>query len=239
MSLARWVLGGWLALIIIVVGGFVGFTLYTHIVVGVKLRDQAALLKLPEDLIVQARATRKAAITLQGQVDVDVPFKNDALPLPLQGTYRTRISLDTLVPLHMEITYNDEIPVQTSMKIDGDTGVVFKWLPHFPLKGEVPLQLKVPVALKVPVDTKIRFKYTGPALITVNQTIHPPVDTILKTRINLDKAVDAPVTNTFAARVIPKERSLPVVLTHTLLQLPLRNLNMSVNPPQSDSGAGP
>ena len=54
--MGRWILWGWVALAVIVVGLVLGFVLYTRIVIGIGLQDQRALLHLPETLIVQTRA---------------------------------------------------------------------------------------------------------------------------------------------------------------------------------------
>ena len=60
--MGRWILWGWVALAIIVVGLVLGFMLYTRIVIGIGLQDQHALLHLPETLIVQTRAEEEAAM---------------------------------------------------------------------------------------------------------------------------------------------------------------------------------
>lgn len=224
--MGRWVLWGWVALAVIVVGLVLGFVLYTRIVIGIGLQDQHALLHLPEALIVQTRAEEEAAITLRGRVEVDVPFKHDALPLPLKGTYKANLALDTMVPLRMTIEYEDVIPIETTVAIKGDTKLISKWLPRMPIEGELPLKLDVPVSLKVPVDTRIRFVYDGPVQVGFNQTIYPPVDTTLHTAIDLDKEVSAPITNVFEARVIPDNRALPIILTETRLTLPLQDLKV-------------
>jgi hypothetical protein len=210
-----------------VVGLVLGFVLYTRIVIGIGLQDQHALLHLPEALIVQTRAEEEAAITLRGRVEVDVPFKHEALPLPLKGTYKANLALDTMVPLRMNIEYEDVIPIETTVAIKGDTKLISKWLPRMPIEGELPLKLDVPVSLKVPVDTRIRFVYDGPVQVGFDQTIYPPVDTTLHTAIDLDKEVSAPITNVFEARVIPNNRELPIILTDTRLTLPLQDLKVS------------
>ncbi len=225
--MGRWVLWGWVALAIVVVGLVLGFVLYTRIVIGIGLHDQHALLHLPEALIVQTRAEEEAAITLRGRVEVDVPFKHEALPLPLKGTYKANLALDTMVPLRMNIEYEDVIPIETTVAIKGDTKLISKWLPRMPIEGELPLKLDVPVSLKVPVDTRIRFVYDGPVQVGFDQTIYPPVDTTLHTAIDLDKEVSAPITNVFEARVIPNNRELPIILTDTRLTLPLQDLKVS------------
>ena len=225
--MGRWVLWGWVALAIVVVGLVLGFVLYTRIVIGIGLQDQHALLHLPEALIVQTRAEEEAAITLRGRVEVDVPFKHEALPLPLKGTYKANLALDTMVPLRMNIEYEDVIPIETTVAIKGDTKLISKWLPRMPIEGELPLKLDVPVSLKVPVDARIRFVYDGPVQVGFDQTIYPPVDTTLHTAIDLDKEVSAPITNVFEARVIPNNRELPIILTDTRLTLPLQDLKVS------------
>ena len=53
--MGRWILWGWVALAVIVVGLVLGFVLYTRIVIGIGLQDQRALLHLPETLIVQRK----------------------------------------------------------------------------------------------------------------------------------------------------------------------------------------
>ena len=65
--MGRWILWGWVALAVIVVGLVLGFVLYTRIVIGIGLQDQHALLHLPETLIVQTRAEEEAAIRANPQ----------------------------------------------------------------------------------------------------------------------------------------------------------------------------
>ena len=43
--MGRWVLWGWVSLAVIVAGLFLGFVLYSRIVIGVGLQEQFALLK--------------------------------------------------------------------------------------------------------------------------------------------------------------------------------------------------
>lgn len=235
MSWRRWILGGWIALLVIAAGLAIGYLLYTRIVVGISLTDQPAKLLLPKQLLVRAEATQKAAITLQGDLDVAVPFKNDGLELPLYGDYSSMLSLDTEVPLRMTIDYQAEIPVKTEIDLEGDSGIVYKWLPHLPLRGKIPLELKVPVNFSIPVDTKIRFKYEGPVDIAFHQTLRPPVNTVLHTRLTLNKDIDAPITSKMDAMLYPHDRSLDVKLINTELSLPLEDLKLTTSSPNSES----
>lgn len=230
MSWGRWILGGWIVLLIIVLGVGIGLWGYTRLVVDIRLQDQPAVLRLPPQLVVSTQAAEKADIGLQGNIKVAVPFKNPALPLRLKGAYRADLSLDTKVPLKMTIHYHGSIPVTTTVSFDSNTGIVYKWLPHFPLKGKIPVKIQIPVDLAVPVDTHIRFQYDGPVVVGFNQLVHAPVDTVLNTVLHLDKEVEAPITNTFRARLIPDNRDLPIILNDTTLKLPLRDLKLSTHP---------
>lgn len=233
--MGRWVLYGWVVLIVVLLGLVVGYLLYSRLLLSLTLEDQAALLNLPENLVVNTQAQEKADITLRGDVGVDVPFKDDALALPLKGNYRAKLSLDTQVPISMNIHYQDVIPVETTVSIAGDTSLVYGWLPKLPLRGDIPIKLMVPVDLDIPVDTAIRFVYSGPVDIGLDQTVYPPVDTVLHSRIHLDQDVSAPITNHFDARITPDDRALPIILTNSLLTLPLRKLGLFYTPPVSST----
>ena len=175
--LGRWILFGWLFLLIVVLGLVGGFLLYTRVVIGVSLTDQFALLKLPAELRVDAHTEQIAELTLLGRVAVNVPFRHEALPLPLKGQYRTNLELDTWVPLRM-----------------------------------------------VPVETMVRLQFNGQVLAAIDQVVTPSVDTELATTLDLDLDIESPVLNRFSATVIPKERSVPIILDDSVLELPLQDL---------------
>lgn len=225
--MGRVILWGWIALIAIVLGLVIGFILYSRLVVGIGLTDQLATLRLPPNLVVEAETDDLADITLQGEVAVDVPFKNDALPLPLKGDYRTIMQLDTDVPLRLMIEYEDVIPITTEAAIDTNAReIISGLLPRHPIVGNIPLEFDLPVKLRIPVDTVIRFQYTGPVLVSMDQVITPAVDTVLNTSITLNHDVSAPVLNRLRARIHPHDPDLSIILTDTVLRLPLRDLNI-------------
>ncbi|MEQ9545669.1 MAG: hypothetical protein RIK85_06660 [Marinobacter sp.] len=223
-ALGRWILYGWLFLLVLALGLVVGFLLYTRVIIGVSLTDQFALLRLPTELRVTAHTEEKAELTLLGQVDVKVPFRHEALPLPLKGQYRTQLELDTMVPLRMEIRYRDTLTVETKLDVSADTGMIYSWLPELPVKGVLPVRFDLPVDMVVPVDTMVRLQYNGEVLAAIDQVVRPSVDTELMTSLNLNLDIESPVKNRFSAIITPEKRAVPIILDDSVLKLPLQDL---------------
>lgn len=223
-TLGRWILFGWLFLLIVVLGLAGGFLLYTRVVIGVSLTDQFALLKLPAELRVDAHTEQIAELTLLGRVAVNVPFRHEALPLPLKGQYRTNLELDTWVPLRMDIRYRDTLMVETGLDVSADTGMIYSWLPELPVRGVLPVRFELPVDILVPVETMVRLQFSGQVLAAIDQVVTPSVDTKLTTTLDLDLDIESPVLNRFSATVIPQERSVPIILDDSVLELPLQDL---------------
>lgn len=223
-ALGRWILYGWLFVLILALGLVGGFLLYTRVIIGVSLTDQFALLRLPSELRVDAHTEENAELTLLGRVDVQVPFRHDALPLPLKGQYRTNLDLDTQIPLRMEIRYRDTLTVETDLDVSANTGMIYSWLPELPVRGVLPVRFDLPVDIVVPVDTMVRLQYSGEVLASIDQVVRPSVDTELATSLNLDLDIESPVKNRFSAIVIPDKRSVPIILDDSVLELPLQDL---------------
>ncbi|WP_410210830.1 hypothetical protein [Aquirhabdus sp.] len=226
--MGRIVLIGWAALAIIVIGLFLGFQLYTHILAGLTLSDQPGFLQLPKSITGTASATNDIAIKLKGRIDAEVPVKQD-LQLPLHGVYQANISLDTHVPLRFTINYKGDVDVHAYADIVGTTELVTQrhwYLPTFPLKARVPLDFKLPISLSVPVDTQIRFVYNGPLTLKLNQTLTSPIDTVLRTYLMVDRNVSTPILASFGMRFYPPQTPLPVLVKYADLKLPLSSLRI-------------
>ncbi|MDX1757770.1 MAG: hypothetical protein R3175_17065 [Marinobacter sp.] len=223
---ARWILIGWIVLAAASLGLIAGFMLYTRVVIGVELRDQPALLRLPPALQVTAHSEDRAQVTLQGDVAVAVPVEQQTLTLPLRGRYRAHLSLDTLIPLTLSVPYSDTVVVDTELTIGADTSMIYGWLPELPVRGVLPVRFELPVQLTIPIETQVRLQYEGPVSFTVDQVLRPTLDATLHTALSLDHDVSTPVTNRFGARVVPDDRSVPVILNDSNLTLPLRQLRL-------------
>lgn len=225
--MARIILAGWGAVVLVVIGGVLGFFFYTHFVLGLTLADQRGTLILPAHIKATVKTTREVAIGLNGRVAAEVPVKQ-TLAVSLHGRYKANLNLRARTPLKFTIDYRGEIPVHASAVVQGTTDLVIhsKLVPKFPLKIKVPLDFKLPVHLVVPVDTMFDLDYRGPVFISFNQTVRAPVDAVLHTHLNLDKIVNTPITSAFGMVLEMPHTPLPMVINHAQLALPLSTLRL-------------
>lgn len=221
-----WVQGAGL-LLLVLIGGVAGFLLYTRLILGIGLRNQPALLQLPPEIMVNARATHKLPIRLRGTLDAAVPIRQ-TIALPLAGTYAADVVMDAKVPLRFNIRYQGQVPVRAYADVNGTTDLVFKsvLIPKFKLKVRVPLDFILPVKLDIPVDTELAVNYRGPVQLTLDQTVAVPVDTVLHTRLKLDRDVEAPILANFNMRVRPPAAPLSVRVLKADLGVALRGLRL-------------
>jgi len=213
---------------LLVAFGFVGFWIYSYLVVGLTIRDQPGLITLPPKFIAQAQATNNVTINLDGYIDAVVPFKQ-TLDLPIEGDYTADIDLDTVVPIKFTIEYNGVIPVDTFADIKGRTDFVYqniKRLRNVAFAGRVPLKFEQPVKFVVPIDTQLRVKFHGPIGLKLNQTIKAPVDTVLHTRIKAQREVTTPILARFGLDVTSPTEAIPVIIQHSDLKLQVNTLRL-------------
>jgi hypothetical protein len=114
--------------------------------------------------------------------------------------------------------------LETDLAVSADTGMIYSWLPELPVKGVLPVRFALPVDILVPVETMVRLQFSGRVLAAIDQVVTPSVDTKLTTTLDLDLDIESPVLNGFSATVIPKERSVPIILDDSVLELPLQDL---------------
>lgn len=214
---------------LLVGAGVVGFWVYSWLVVGLTITDQPGLITLPPTFTARARASRDVTINLDGFIDAAVPFKQ-TLNLPIEGDYTADIQLDTVVPVKFTIEYRGVIPVDTFADIKGRTDFVYqnvKRLRNVAFAGRVPLQFEQPVKFVVPIDTTIRVRFRGPIALKLDQTIKAPVDTVLNTRIRVEREVTTPILTTFGLDVTAPAQPIPVIIQHADLRLKADTLRLS------------
>ncbi|MGH8540146.1 MAG: hypothetical protein ACRETW_06540 [Stenotrophobium sp.] len=214
--------------VLIAGGGWLGFWLYAHLIVGLTLTDQPGMVLFQPEAFANTKATNRIKIGLDGYIDATVPFKQ-TLELPVKGTYDADIVLDTTVPIQMVITYKGAVPVDTIADIHGVTDFTYrkiKRLRDVAFEVKLPLKFEQPVSFVVPVNTKIHFVYRGPVRLALDQTIAAPVDTVLKTRLKVAREVTAPVLASFGLRVHMPATPVPVIIKHADLGLRVKTLRL-------------
>ncbi len=222
------VVTGWVMILLAVLGGFLGFMLYAQFVLRLTIHDQPAEVVLPPTVTTIATASNKVDLQLNGRIDAQVPLKQ-TLNIPLIGDYHADLKLDTYVPLKFEIKYQGEVPVKAAIDIVGTTELVTQkhwYLPTFPLKVHVPLDFMLPVNMTVPVDTKLHLVYNGPMVARFNQTVHAPVNTVLKTHIMVNREITTPILASFGLRLHSPTTPVPVIIKDSDIKVSLSSLRL-------------
>src|SRR3989344_4917779 len=83
----------------------------TALAARVVLREQQALVRLPQELSVQASLTRKVVVNVDQVLPVRVPIQQD-ISIPLQDPIPVQVSIDTVVPVNLTV------PVKHVFKLD-------------------------------------------------------------------------------------------------------------------------
>ncbi len=227
----RWGLALALAcVLLVVVGGALGFLAYARLALGLSLQHQAVLLGLPPEILVKVKALNQVRVRLDGEVSASMPLRQ-TFTLPMHGSYAAEAAFDAEIPLHTVLHYRGVVPVATTVDLAGSTGLVVdkSWLPKFPLRAKVPLRFDFPVDLVVPLDTRMRLSYRGPVRFRLDQSLAVPVDTVINTRFHLARDAEAPVRTAFRLRARPPA-TLPVVIEQAALNVPLSAVRLQHQP---------
>ena len=220
-------LAGGLALVA-VVGGFAAGALVARVRLGLVLSDQPASLRLTEPLRVRAEVTTPLRITLDGIISAVVPFRQ-RVALPLRGRYRTDFEVDTEFPIRFEVVYEGTLPIDTMAAIEAKTDFNYndaKYLRNLAFAAKLPMKLEVPIVLRVPVDQPLRFRYRGPLVVELDQTVEVPIDTTIPAEIRVAKDFVTPVTSVVRLEVAPPEARIPITIDRADLRLPLATLRL-------------
>lgn len=218
----------WLAglLSLAFLGGMLGFAIFSKWFLGVRLSNQTAIAQLPPTIHANVAATNTFDVDLMGDVFAKIPFKQD-VKVPLRGKYLADIQMNTQIPIHFMMTYKDTVKVHTFVDINTNSGIVFPYLPRFPMTLHVPLDLDLPININVPVDSSLHFNYAGAMMVTLNQDVKAPIDTILNTRLPINRNVSVPLLASFNMDVYPAQLLVPMKVNSANLAIPLNGLQFA------------
>ncbi len=219
-----------------VIGGAIaGWWVFRNVDARLMLRDQPAIIVLPEPLSVSADVLNDLSIEIDTAITTTVPV-DQRISIPVEETLRVNASFDSEIPIKMNVPVKDYIvidqllDVNTVVKADllGDTH-------DLPLRGKIPVKARVPVNLNIPVDQMVHLKFTAPVEAKLKQALDVPLKADIAATIPIRSKMDVPVKSALQARItVPDPAS--VVITEADLRLPLRTLRLNT---ASDDAATP
>jgi hypothetical protein len=227
-----WVLSGLAVggLGVIAIGAFAAYYLFTSLYLGIALKDQPGSIYLPVEFDAIANVTNNMDIIMDGIIEAQVPFKQ-TLNLPLKGRYTAEVEIDAPVPVKFDVVYDGTIPVDTIADITARADFNFqdvKTYRELELKAKLPMKMALPVQLTAPVDTIIDFKYKGPLIMGLDQTIQADVDTTLNTQLKVKQTVSTPVTAAIPLHVYAPHKPINVILNAPDLKVDIDSLRLEL-----------
>lgn len=227
-----WPLFGAGVMAAVIAGGLFGYWAFMNVVAHLLLTDQPLMLRLPPQSDIVMRTDNRIDVLMKGTIYAQVPLRQ-TLDLPVRGTYDTIVNIDTRVPLDTVITYEGIIPVDSIAQIEARAPVNFQNVKKFKnlhFKAALPLKLRLPVKLVVPVKQDILLEYHGPLRITLDHVIRAPVDTVLKTALQVDQAFNVPITTSLPVRLTLPQHPVRTTIVTSDLNLDLATLRLERRP---------
>jgi hypothetical protein len=234
----RWPLIGTGLVGLVIVGGLLGYWVFMNIAARLVLSDQPMTIRLPEQADIVLSSQNKIDVLMKGTIYAQVPLKQ-TLDLPINGDYRTEVEIDTQVPLETIITYEGIIPIDTMADIEAKAPASFQNVKKFKnlhFKAKLPMKMQLPVKLVVPVKQIIPLRYRGPLLVRIDHVIRTPVDTVLKTALNVNQEFSVPITSSLPVRLDLPQSPVKSTIVHSDLNLDLSTLRLERKP---EAGAAP
>ncbi len=189
------------------------------------VRNQSAIVRLPQPIQAKARIANDLDILVRGEVQSQVPI-NQVIEVPIQDTLHTIISFDHAVPVKMDVPLNVTIPLDQILHVDSTVQVkVLGQQLSLPIRGDIPVKAQIPLKLNVPVDQQVHLKFVAPADATLKQTLKIPLKTSIDARIPIQGAMQVPVKSDLEAQVIISQ-PIPAVISHSDLTIPLSQLGL-------------
>lgn len=241
-----WLMLGAGGLAVVGFGAFAGFWLLMRLSFGLTVSNQPMAVTLPERFDITAQIAEELDILMSGVIHAQVPFQQE-LTLPLQGRYRSDITMNAQVPVQFDVVYDGIIPVDTVADIQIRTDFNYmgaKTLRNLDIRAKLPMQFGLPVKLTAPVDDVIDLRYEGPLIMNLDQTITTEVDTVINTQLNVHERVSAPVIARIPMRTIGPAQPLRTTIVHMPISGLVRYIGLSVTdnperPQRNDSVWGP
>jgi|TARA_R110001583_G_scaffold25657_3_gene92753 hypothetical protein len=227
IALARIIIGGWILVVLAIISSVLGFVVYSNVVMGISLKQQASLIRFDSPLTFNTDINSNISFRLLGDIPISVPLNNLRLPFHIDGHYQVQLDIDTKIPLNLTAEFSDTILVETDLEVAAGTELVSAWLPNLSVRGTIPIRFELPVAFTVPVNTSLPLSYHGPISFYIKKTITPNIQQTITTSMHLDQLISAPITNTFHGSMHAQEASIPITFDNVLVDIPLEDIKYS------------
>lgn len=207
-----------------------GYWAWTRLAARVLLQEQRAQVELPAELAVRAAVGGLVEVKLDQSWPVRVPVRQ-TFQIPLTDPIALQASIDTVVPLAVDVAVEHTLQVDQVIAIDAKVATRFMGMPlTVPIKGQVPVKAAVPISLVIPVRKQVPLSLTVPATVRLAEPIEARVDTVVETRVPLRETLRVPVTAPVAATLTFPQQVTEAGLKLIDFELPLDAIRLVPRP---------
>lgn len=213
-----------------------GWWAWHHLAVNVALREQQALVRLPDALSVRAELTRQVAVRIDQTLPVRVPIQQDLL-IPIKDAIPVQVSIDTVLPIRLDVPVRQTIHLDQTVDIDTQVRTrVLGFNLTLPIQGRVPVKADVPVDMVIPVRKDLPIAFTTMAQVRITEPLRTRIDTVIQTQVPIHEALRLPITEPVAARLTFPQQQVQAGLDLMDLTVPFEAVTMAL---RRSTGAAP
>jgi hypothetical protein len=167
----------------------------------VVLREQQALVRLPEELKVEASLSRNVLVHVDQVLPVRGPIHQD-LSIPLKEPIPVQVSIDTVVPLNLTVPVKHVFKLDQVIDVDSTVRTrVLGISLSLPIKGQVPVRAEVPVDIVVPIKHELPVSLTTQARVRITEPLRTRVDTVVEAQVPIRESLALPISEPVQARL--------------------------------------
>lgn len=194
----------------------------------VVLREQQALVRLPQELSVQASLTRKVVVELDQVLPVRVPIQQD-ISIPLAGAIPVQVSIDTVVPVNLTVPVKHVFKLDQVIDIDSTVRTRVLGIPlSLPVKGQVPVRAEVPIDLVVPIKQDLPVALSTQAQVHITEPLRTRIDTVIEAKVPLRESLALPISEPVNARLTFPQQHVEAGLDLMELTVPFEAVSLGM-----------
>lgn len=219
-----------LLLTMAVLAAGVAWWAWHNLAARVVLREQQALIRLPEGLNVQASLSRRLEVEVDQVLPVRVPIRQD-ISIPLNDPIPVQVSIDTVVPIDVSVPIKHVFQVDQVIDVDSTVRTRVLGIPlSLPVRGQVPVRAEVPIDIVVPVRQDLPVALTTQARVRITEPLRTRIDTVVEARVPIRESLSLPVSKPIDARLTFPQRQVEAGLDLMELTVPFEDVSLGLRP---------
>ena len=216
-----------LLMVLLAISGAVGLWVFNETNARFLLREQSGWIKFPDALNVVADINNAMQVHIDQVIPAQVPVKQ-AIDIPVRDDVNAVVTVDTHVPIALQVAVSDTIAIDQVVTIDTEVEVTVAGVAiDLPIKGDIPIKADVPINLVIPVEDDVPLQFTAPVTLQLPEPLHAQLDTVLDTQIPIQGVLQLPVTSQLEATLNFPPQPVEAGLYYLDLALPLNSIEFS------------